>query len=157
MLKRQFAAGLLAAIASLSMPHIAAAVDLDTTPEANAENPDFTAGRKAIERKNWNEAVKRFSRVVDREPGNADAHNLLGYSLRWQGNVDAAIASYERALKLNPKHRGALEYSGIAFVKAGNMARAQDNLAKLKDICGVNCDEYKDLAKAIAEQSPAGK
>lgn len=132
------------------------AVDLDTTPVANAENPDFVAGRKAVERKNWNEAVTRFSRVVAKEPDNADAHNMLGYSLRWAGNVDAAIASYERALKLNPKHRGALEYSGIALLKSGSTERAQENLAKLKDICGVNCDEYKDLAKAIAEHQ-AGK
>jgi Flp pilus assembly protein TadD len=134
----------------LSTP--AYAVDLDTTPQANAENADFAAGRKAVERKDWNEAVKRFSRVVSKEPNNADAHNMLGYSLRWQGDVNGAIASYERALAINPKHRGALEYSGIAFIKSGNTARAQDNLAKLKDVCGVNCEEYKDLAKAIAEQ-----
>ena len=144
------------ALALLSLPPAAVAIDEDTTPVVNAENPDFVAGRKALERKNWKEAVSRFSRVVAKEPESADAHNLLGYSQRGAGNLEAAIASYERALKLNPKHRGALEYSGVAFIKTGNLARAQDNLAKLKEICGVNCEEYRDLAQAISD-SKAGR
>lgn len=143
-----FAAAVLI-FAAVTLP--AGAVDLDTTPQANAENPDFAAGRKAVERKNWGEAVKRFRQVVAKEPDNADGHNMLGYSLRWQGDLSGAIVSYERALKIDPKHRGALQYSGIAFVKSGDVVRAQQNLAKLKDICGVNCDEYKELATAIAD------
>ena len=151
MFNRWVTAVSIATLAASVPVHAAYAMDIDTTPEVNVENPDFVAGRKAVERKNWKEAVTRFTRVVAKEPDNADAHNLLGYALRWQGDVNAAIASYERALKINPNHRGALEYSGIAFVKAGDVSRAKDKLAKLKDVCGVNCEEYRDLAKAIAE------
>lgn len=156
MIKPLLIAMSIAAVTLAALPEVACAAYEDTTPVANAESPDFVFGRKALERKDWKEAVARFSRVVAKEPDNADAHNLLGYSQRSAGNLDAAIASYERALKLNPKHRGALEYSGIAFVRSGNLARAQENLAKLKDLCGVNCDEYRDLARAIAD-SKTGK
>jgi len=32
----------------------------------------------------------------------------------------------------------------------GNKAKAREHLAALERICGKQCDEYRDLAKAIA-------
>lgn len=128
----------------------AIAADTDSTPIVQ-ENRDYAAGRRAVERKNWPEAVERFRKAVVAEPDNADAHNMLGYALRWSGQMDQALASYERALQLDPRHRGALQYSGIAYIRAGRTDRAEANLAKLKDLCGVNCAEYRELAKALAD------
>jgi len=150
MLKTTLIAAALTAAILASTPADVRAVDVDTTPQANAESADFVAARRAIERKNWKEASTRLQRVVAAEPGNADAHNLLGYALRWQNDLPGALASYERALKINPQHRGALEYAGVALIRSGQRARAEENLAKLKEICGVNCEEYRDLARALA-------
>jgi hypothetical protein len=54
-------------------------------------------------------------------------------------------------LRLDPQHRGAHEYMGEAYVLTGDKARAQQHLAALERICGKGCEEYQDLAKAIAQ------
>jgi predicted Zn-dependent protease len=61
------------------------------------------------------------------------------------------FVNYGKALALDPNHRGANEYIGVAYLKVKQPAKAQEHLARLEKICGKSCDEYKDLAKAIAE------
>jgi Flp pilus assembly protein TadD len=129
----------------------ARANDTPTTPAADAENKDYVAGRSAVGRKDWAAAVASFSKVVAAEPNNADAHNLLAYSYRWQGKFDEAFSHYQRALSIDPNHRGALEYQGVAYVKTGQIDKAEGNLARLEKIAGHNAEETRDLAKAITE------
>lgn len=135
---------------------VAHAADTETTAPADAENADYLAGKLAVSRKDWATAVANFRKVVAAEPNNADGHNMLGFSLRWMGRMDEAFAAYDRALAINPQHRGALEYSGIAYLKAGKPAEAQARLARLEKVGAKSSEEYKDLAKAIAEFN-AGK
>ena len=59
-------------------------------------------------------------------------------------------------MKLNPKHRGALEYSGIAYLKAGEPAKANEQLGRLENLGAKSSEEYRDLAKAITDYN-AGK
>ena|SRR5215470_286894 len=141
----------LAMLGSVSYAH-----ESDSMPAVNAVNRDYKAGKQAVEKKDWPTAVSSFQKVVAAEPNNADGYNMLGFSLRWMGRMDEAFAAYDRALQINPKHRGALEYSGIAYLKAGDAAKANEQLAKLETIAGKRSDEYQDLAKAISEYN-AGK
>lgn len=68
---------------------------------------------------------------------------------RWLGKYDEAFAAYGKALALDPRHKGALEYSGIAYLKTNQKAQAEAQLAKLQAICAT-CEETSDLAKAVA-------
>jgi tetratricopeptide (TPR) repeat protein len=81
-------------------------------------------------------------------------HNLLGYSYRKQAqpNLAKAFEHYQKALGLNPKHKGAHEYIGEAYLMDKKPSEAQKHLAELEKLCGnKNCEEYADLAKAISE------
>ena len=89
-------------------------------------------------------------------PKSADGYNLLGYSSRWLGKYDEAFASYDKALALDPKHKGALEYSGVAYLKVNQLDKAEAQLTRLKAIC-TSCEETTDLTKAIAAYKPAAK
>jgi cytochrome c-type biogenesis protein CcmH/NrfG len=142
---------LLAALAAALSGAPARSADTDTTPAVNAANPDFAAGRKAVEAKDWPVAVAAFERAVKREPKNADAYNMLGYAYRWQYRMSESFAAYNQALALDPNHRGAHEYIGVAYLKAKQPEKAKEHLAKLEAICGKGCEEYQDLAKAIAD------
>jgi Flp pilus assembly protein TadD len=135
---------------------VAFAAETETTPTANSANRDYSAGKQAVERKDWSGAVASFRKVVTADPNNADGYSMLGFSLRWMGNMDEAFAAYDRALKLNPKHVGALEYSGVAYLKAGQPAKAKEQLARLETVGGKSSEEYRDLDKAITEYD-AGK
>ena len=132
------------------------AADTETTPVQNVQIDDFAAGRKAIEARNWKAASDSFAKVVAKDSRNADAYNLLGFSLRWQNRYDEAFAAYGKALTLDPTHKGALHYSGIAYLKSGKKAEAEAQLARLKAVCAA-CDETVQLGKAVAEAQVAAK
>ena len=88
------------------------------------------------------------------EPTNADGFNLLAYSLRKQAKPDLskAFENYLIAFKLDPKHKGAHEYIGEAYLMDKKPDEAKKHLAILEKLCGNKaCEEYVDLAKAIAE------
>ncbi len=83
---------------------------------------------------------------------NADVNNLLGFASRKLGQYSQAGAYYVKALKIDPKHLGALEYQGELFVIQKKLTLAKQNLAMLKKLCGIDCDEYQDLKKAIGKK-----
>jgi len=123
------------------------------TPSAQP-SVDLTKARALIEKKDWPAAVTELERLAKRDRTDADVQNLLGYSLRNSGEVDKAFVAYKEALRLDPKHKGAHEYIGVAYLLAKQPAKAQEHLVALKGICGDNCEETQDLAKAIAAYKP---
>jgi len=131
------------------VPLAVSADPTDDDPDAATLDPDYAAGKKAIEAKDWRAAVKALSAAALRDTRNADIQNYLGYAHRHLGEMTRAFAHYERALQLNPRHRGAHEYAGEAALLAGDLPRAQRHLAALKSICVLPCEEYGDLKAAI--------
>ena len=116
--------------------------------------------RNAIKINNWRAAMAELNVAIKEEPRNADAHNLLAYSYRKQARPDLpkAFEHYNIALKLDPKHRGAHEYIGEAYLMDKKPAEAEQHLAELEKICGNRtCEEYADLARAIADYKARNK
>jgi Flp pilus assembly protein TadD len=130
----------------------AQAADTDSSP---APQPDeYANGKKAVDRKDWSGAIRSFRAVIAKEPTHADAHNMLGYSYRSSGDLTSAMRHYQEALRLLPNHRGAHEYIGQAYLMMKQPDKAREHLARLESICGTGCEEYRDLAKAIANYQP---
>ena len=117
--------------------------------DTGARDPDFAAGKVAIEKKDWKEAVRRFQQTALREPDNADVQNFLGFGFRHLGQFDLAFTHYKRAIELNPRHRGAHEYIGEAYLMVNDLPNAEKHLAALREICLLPCEELADLEKAV--------
>jgi Flp pilus assembly protein TadD len=111
--------------------------------------PDLAAVRAKIKAKNWSAAIAELNGIIDKGVQHADVYNLLGFSLRNQGDAGTAQTYYQKALEFDPDHKGALEYQGELYVKLGDLARAQANLAKLVRLCPQGCEEREDLEQAI--------
>ena len=142
---------LLAALAApllLALPAIA--VDIEETPAQSLADPDYVAGKKAVEAEDWPRAIERLNKAALHDDNNADNHNLLGFAYRHAGDFERAFLHYHRALSLNPRHRGAHEYIGVAYLLQNNLAKAEEHLAALKQICVIPCEEYEDLEAEIA-------
>ena len=151
-MKATFLGILLAPLLALSVT-ASLAVDTSSSPPANDK---LSAARAKIAAKDWPGAVDELKRAND--PASADWNNLMGYSLRKAPTPDFAGAEkfYNEALRIDPRHRGALEYSGELYLQTGDLARAEQRLAALDKACFFGCEEYSDLKKAIAQYKANG-
>jgi tetratricopeptide (TPR) repeat protein len=119
-------------------------------------DPQYTAGVRAIQASKFAEAISLLQQVVARDQGNADAYNWLAYATRKNGDPAKAVGIYQQALALDPKHRGAHEYIGEAYLALHDLPNAKQHLATLDSLCFLPCSEYTDLKKAIQDYERDG-
>jgi Flp pilus assembly protein TadD len=144
-------AALLLVVATASVS-LQASANMGSDDSSESQDPNLVAGKKAIDAQDWKQATQLLSKAALTDPSNADIQNWLGYAQRKQGNLNAALAAYNQALKLNPNHKGAHEYIGEAYLMAGDVAKAEKHLAELQRLCSpIPCEESKDLQRAIQE------
>jgi cytochrome c-type biogenesis protein CcmH/NrfG len=131
--------------------------DSDKTQQttAPAGGDDYAKAVKAVQAKDFTGALTLLKQVVAKDPGNADAWNYIGFADRQLGKFPESLAAYENALAIKPNHVGANEYLGELYVQTGETEKARAQLAKLLDLCGAGCDEYKELKAAIASGKAA--
>ena len=84
--------------------------------------------KDALRRHETGEALAKARAAVQAQPGNAEAHHLLGLALRADGHPDNARASFDQAIALAP-HNAAYQVSAAGLSLAeGDRARAQQEL-----------------------------
>ena len=99
--------------------------------------------------KKFKVALNQLKVLENKYSDSADVHNYLGFVYRKMNELSKSGIHYNKALRIEPMHIGALEYQGELFVMTKQIKKAQKNLNLLKQICGVNCKEYKKLKKVI--------
>jgi tetratricopeptide (TPR) repeat protein len=137
-------------IALLLAPAAALAADSDPAP---AGDPVRERAAAATERQDWPAAQALLREALAKAPGNADYHNLYAYSIRKGPSPDMNLVfkHYNEALRIDPKHRGAHEYIGEAYLTVNNVAKAKEHLGQLDRLCFLPCSEHTDLKKAVAD------
>ena len=137
----------LALLVALTIPTLAPAADMDPQPN---EPPWFEGVRQEFKAKRFDAAVEVLK--VANAPTSADWNNLMGYSLRSKTSPDYAAAEthYRKALEIDPKHRGALEYYGELLLIRGDLAGAEGLLKRLDKACFFGCRQYSDLKESVA-------
>ena len=140
------------ALAMLPVSDATAAGSSSSTSNATtqADQRNIERGKQAIEAGDWDRAAAFLERAAQSDAQNADVFNLLAYSYRHLDRLDEAFENYGRALDLDPKHLGAHEYIGEAYLIVGDLNKAEGHLATLREICA-SCEETEELAEAIAQ------
>lgn len=128
-------------------------------PEAAAgDTSGLTKAREAIAAKDYSGAIRILFGLSQSNPQNADVQNLMGYSYRMLGQYPQAFVYYDKALAIDPMHKGALEYEGEAYLETNQLPKAMTNLATLKRACGASgCTEIAQLESAIGRYKKQAK
>jgi cytochrome c-type biogenesis protein CcmH/NrfG len=129
------------------------------TWSAKSEDPAVKTAKAALAAGDFASAQLSLKVALAADPSNADLHNLYAYALRKGANPDMALVftHYNEALRLDPRHRGAQEYIGEAYLVVGNLPKAKEHLAALDKLCFFGCTEYDELKKAIAAYEAKAK
>ncbi|WP_033919808.1 tetratricopeptide repeat protein [Sphingomonas sp. 37zxx] len=90
--------------------------------------------------------------VVD--PRNREAFIVMAEVARAQNLPGKAIRLYRETLSLEPNDVAALRGQGEAMVQKGALAKAKENLAKIKTLCKSECGDATELAAVIAKGPP---
>ena len=115
----------------------------------------FSKVYKLIEDKKFDLAYKELENIE--APGKQDdLYNLLGFTARKSGKLSIAAEHYEKALGINARHVGALQYQGELFITLGEYDRAKQNLVKIEKICWLFACEEEQLLKTALERALDG-
>ncbi len=148
---------LLAALLSVGASGSARAVFSDPPPVPSASDSDWAAGEALVRRDRFEEALPKLSAALGRAPNNADLNNMMGFTLRKLKRTDEAERHYQRALALDPDHRGAREYYGELLLIKGDGAKAREQLRVLERLCPSGCEELGDLQAAFRTHGVASR
>jgi hypothetical protein len=94
------------------------------TPAVPAD-PNFAQAKAMIEARNYAARCRCCSRSSAQDPRNADAYNLMGFATR-VGQPHGSLQYYTQALAIDPKHLGAHEYLGEAYLMLDSRPRPTD-------------------------------
>jgi tetratricopeptide (TPR) repeat protein len=106
--------------------------------------------KEQYQKREYDDASSSLAEATDLNPTVADLEYILGVSQFLAGDLDAAIARLNHALKLNPNHQDAHWYLANAYLKKENKDQALRHLAFLVD---AESEEYakrgREIIKAI--------
>jgi tetratricopeptide (TPR) repeat protein len=126
---------------------------------------DYATAKRLIRHEQYAQAIPHLETALENHPHDADILNYLGYTHRMVGMTytDAGRDSefkmsldyYQRALAIDPNHKGVHEYLGELYLQMHDMTSAQKEQMTLASLCPSGCDERETLDKAIAAYAPA--
>ncbi|GAB5490377.1 MAG: hypothetical protein Phog2KO_05920 [Phototrophicaceae bacterium] len=103
-------------------------------------------GHSAAWEHNWSAAIEAYSKAVQSESEDADAHINLGLALLNDGQLDRSLKVYRRAIQLAPEDPLPLERSADILERLGQLQEAAQQYVKVADIYLTQ----RDLNKAIS-------
>ena len=109
----------------------------------------YVAAVERLRAEDYPAAVALLEQLAERLPGNAEVFNYLGYTYRKVGRDAAALAAYQRALFLAPGDRRVRADLGALYLKRGEVAAAEAQLAEIDNLCFFSCREYRELKAQI--------
>lgn len=99
-------------------------------------------------------ATDALETAVAVDPRNRAAFITLAQVAEARDLPGKAIRLYREALLLDPNDVAALRGQGEALVAKGAVARARDNLARIRTLCKTGCNDAVVLAAVIAKGPP---
>jgi tetratricopeptide (TPR) repeat protein len=82
----------------------------------------------------YERAIQSYDEAIRLDPENAKTYNKRGVVRANLGQYERAIQSYDEAIRLDPEYATAYYNRGNAFEALGNSIKAEQDLAKAKEL-----------------------
>ena len=100
----------------------------------------------------YQDASRKFSEAVKKNPNHYSAWGNLGYSLRKTGDYAAALEAYGKAIALQPGYTPAIEYRAEAYLGLNRIEEAKQAYLQLFPADRGHADELLDAMKTWVEK-----
>lgn len=118
---------------------------------------ELAKAQSSIDSKEYRSAIRTLNAIVQTNPRIANVYNLLGFSYRKSKDYKRAERNYKRALRIDPEHKGTLEYMGELYLETDRRGKAEELLARLEKLCPSGCEELEDLRAAFAGKQTSNR
>lgn len=108
----------------------------------------------ALKAKDFELARQDFQKAAILNPKSGAAYVGLGRVHRELGNESAAYKNFRTALEVEPDNLMALSEGGLAALALDKKQRAEEFRDRLSSLCGVSCNAYRTLSKAVRDYVP---
>ncbi len=118
----------------------------ETRPQAWKSDPQADS---ALQEGRLEEAIERYQRLLDAEPGNGLAHYYLGYAFGLTGGHDKEIEHYERAAALGFGDATFFFNLGMALAEVGELERGAVALQRAVSMDPNNAENHFGLGMVL--------
>ena len=119
-----------------------------------AQTTDFdAAGKKALDARNYPEAIAAFSQAVAADPADYAAHFNLGFAYTMAGKDAAAVDEFKKVLDLHPGVFEAELNLGVALLRLSRFAEAETAYRAALSIKPESAASEEGLGRALAHQN----
>ncbi|WP_448191850.1 tetratricopeptide repeat protein [Azospirillum sp. sgz301742] len=122
--------------------------------EALQLKPDFVlavynTGNALLEKKQYDQAIGKFNEVLKLDAKNKirtpHAYTQWGVALTRQGQADAAVSKFQKAIQVDPMYADAYYRLGMVLKQQGKVKEAQEMIQKAVDRAPLRKDYAADL------------
>ncbi len=82
-----------------------------------ADPPSITRGLQYYNEEKFDQALAVFSKILDKDPANIEAHYFKGLTYNKAEKFDQSVATFKKVLELDSQYNGARLQLGIAYFK----------------------------------------
>jgi tetratricopeptide (TPR) repeat protein len=133
-----------------------------TPPSASSRDYDpaaeYQKGMEALKAHRYEDAKTSFLKVYPDASKDPSLNTVLGITYMEMNNYKDAQKYLEKAVKLDKKLILAHEQLGVTYAKLGDRAKAEAELATLKQLlaaCGTSCPDADKLTRAVGSITTA--
>jgi type IV pilus biogenesis/stability protein PilW len=112
----------------------------------------FNSGVDHYYQQDYSKAIQAYQKVIELDPGYAEAYNNLGIIYQEAGDLDRALASYQKAIEINPKSEKALNNLGVLLYLKGRYEESIQAFQKALTLNANNIESHINLGILFKKQ-----